>query len=284
MNTAGQKRLNLVQKIATGYTANPKLAVLVIAGSVGRNWADRYSDIELDLYWHEPPNDIDRLKPIEQAHGLLENFFPYEEEEWAEEFTVEGAHIGTSGFLVSTMERYLQEVVKGGSTAVLPQIRLAAIQHCIPLHGAELVQAWQAKAAHYPPSLAHHMITTHLDPSAFSGWYKRDMLVARGDWLLLYDVLCRMEKNVLGALHGLNRIYLANPSFKWLEGMTEQMPLQPPQLATRLKRVFAVKPAKAVETMENVLSETVALIEANVQGIDLTAVKAALVHKRAIWE
>jgi hypothetical protein len=285
MNKASTWRLELAQRIAPGYSQNPKVAVVVVAGSVGRGKADRFSDIEIDVYWHEPPTDEDRRRPIARVNGDIKIFWSYseEEEEWGEEYTVGGVSIGISSFLVSTMDRFIADVVERGDASVLKQMRLAAIQHAIPLHGEAQAQRWREKAAAYPRALTLAMIRQHLDPAAFSGWYKRRMLAERDDLLMLYDVFCRMEKCLLGALLGLNRIYLANPAFKWLDEMTAEMEIAPADLSSRLKQVFLSGPQAGVALLAGLFTEVVALVEAHVPEVDLTESKDALQHHRSAW-
>lgn len=47
--------------------------------------------------------------------------------------------------------------------------------------------------------------------------YAEDMLAARDDQLCLYNIFYRVERQVLGALLGLNRIYLPDPGFKSMD-------------------------------------------------------------------
>jgi predicted nucleotidyltransferase len=61
MNQDSQWRLALAERIAAAYIENPKAAVVMIAGSVGRGVADRYSDIEIDVYYTEPPTEAERI-------------------------------------------------------------------------------------------------------------------------------------------------------------------------------------------------------------------------------
>jgi hypothetical protein len=285
MNKASTWRLDLAQRIAPGYSQNRKAAVVVVAGSVGRGKADRFSDIEIDVYWHEPPTDEDRQWPIERVNGDVKIFWPYseEEEEWGEEYTVGGVNIGISSFLVSTMDRFVADVVERGDAFVLKQMRLAAIQHAIPLHGEAQAQRWREKAAAYPHALTLAMIRQHLDPEAFAGWHKRRMLAERDDLLMLYDVFCRMEKCLLGALLGLNRIYLANPAFKWLDEMAAEMEIAPVNLSARLKQVFLSTLQAGIAQLESLFSEALSLIEAHVPEVDLTESKNALQHHRPTW-
>jgi hypothetical protein len=282
MNEENQLRLTLARQIAPGYTNNPKVAVLVVAGSVGRSNADMYSDIELDVYWHESPTDEDRMAPIVGAGGNVEIFWDYsaEEEEWGEEYVVNGMKIGISSFLTSSIDRWLIDVTEQGDPNELKQMRLAAIQHCIPLCGEPQVRAWQNVAQNYPNVLVHTVITRYVEDEAFHGWYGRRMLAARDDCIMLYDICCRVEKCIVGMLLGLNRIYLANPAFKWMDATIAQMALAPADLSARLKHVFHCTPVESVAMLEALLDETVALLETHVASLDLTDFKTRLHRQR----
>ena len=65
-------RLALAAQAARAYASNEKLAALTAAGSVGTGLADRFSDLELDCYWFDPPGDLDRSGPVHELGGELE--------------------------------------------------------------------------------------------------------------------------------------------------------------------------------------------------------------------
>ena len=41
---------------------------MILAGSTARGHAD-FSDIDLGVFWHEPPTEDERLAAVEQAGG-----------------------------------------------------------------------------------------------------------------------------------------------------------------------------------------------------------------------
>src|SRR5262245_8487076 len=161
MNEATKHRLALAHKIVPAYAANPKVAVVVLAGSVGRGTADDFSDIEIDVFWNAAPTEEERRDLITAGGGVIHQVHPFEQDEWAEAFFIEGIKVDTSQFLVETMERYLAGAVEHADTAVDPQLVIAAIQHGEPLHGAELVERWRARAAAYPDALAQAMVAEY---------------------------------------------------------------------------------------------------------------------------
>lgn len=110
MNDATQWRLALAQRIARAYAADQNARVVMIAGSVGRGSADRFSDIEIDVYYERAPTRAERAAVVERMGGVLEGL-DEDDDEWAEDFSVGGFHAASSTFLVETMERYMREVV-----------------------------------------------------------------------------------------------------------------------------------------------------------------------------
>jgi hypothetical protein len=59
MNEPSQCCLALGERVGLAYVANPKARVVMVAGSTERGTADRYSDVEIDVYWGEPPTDAE---------------------------------------------------------------------------------------------------------------------------------------------------------------------------------------------------------------------------------
>ena len=75
------------------------------------------------------------------------------DDEWAEEISIGGFHIGTSTFLVETMERYLKEVLDDYSTGSLAQI--VSIPYCTPGLFQARALSHNGKQGHLPTQ--HHL-------------------------------------------------------------------------------------------------------------------------------
>src|SRR5690242_18777855 len=138
MNEAITKRIPLAGRIAAAYATNPKVRAVLLAGSVARGLADRFSDIEIDIFWVEPPTEADLTAPIERF-GWKVLGRHVDENEWADSFFIEGIKVDTSQFLVSTIDRWLDDALVRADINPEYQVRITAIQHGQPLHGAELI-------------------------------------------------------------------------------------------------------------------------------------------------
>jgi len=201
-------RLALAERVARAYASNDKLAALTVAGSVGTGLADRFSDLELDCYWFDPPGDLDRSGPVHVVGGELQALWDYDhdEEEWSDDYRLGDLEVTVSSFLVSTIDRFVDDVVLRTDTDPVKHMRLAALHRCRPLHGPELINAWQARAV-YPDQLVAAVVERSLGPDVLRGWGAREALADRGDDLAVHDLLARAGHAVFGAVLALNGVY-----------------------------------------------------------------------------
>jgi hypothetical protein len=274
-------RMEVARRAAAAYTSNPKLAALTVGGSVGAGLADRYSDLELDCYWSQAPTDADRTTPVEALGGKLTQLWDYDadEEEWSEDFQLDELGIAVSNFLTSTIDRWLDGVVRHADTDPVKHMRLAALQRSQVLMGQPLIDSWRAHAARYPDRLVTIMVEQALDPAVLGCWGTREALVSRGDDLAAQALLSRIGYAVAGTVLALNRVYLPHRQLKWQRHLLANLELAPDHLNDRLDALTSNPAGDAIHAAEQLLNDTVHLAETH-SDADLTAFRADLTHRR----
>ena len=75
-------------------------------------------------------------------------------------------------------------------------------------------------------------------------WHNRKALLKRKDWLMLYDVICEVQRNIFGVLFGLNKMYVHHPAFKWMPNNVERMTIKPEKLYERMADTLIGNPKK----------------------------------------
>jgi hypothetical protein len=278
MNGATTNRMALAERIAPAYAANPKVRAMLLAGSVARGNADDFSDIEIDIFWAEPPTEADLTAPIERF-GWKVQARHVDENEWADSFFIEGIKVDTSQFLVSTIDRWLEDALVRADTNPEYQVRITAIQHGQPLYGADLIERWRAQVATYPEALAHAMVAEY---GHFRPHYLLAMLAARDDVLILHQDLVAAEQQILSVLMGVNRVYAPHPYHKWLDWEVAQLPLAPPDLNRRLRSLLRDEPRAAVQALRALIEETFALVEQHMPDFDTSTMRAEFGQPRTI--
>ena len=282
LNEHARWRMAVAERAARAYGQNDRLAALAVAGSVGSGLADRFSDLELDCYWHEPPRDRDRRGPIELLDGKLEAFWEYDpdDEEWSEDYALGDLPVTVSNFVVGTAERFLDAVVLQADTDPVKHMRLAAIQRSRPLVGARLLGDWRARADRYPDALVAAMVERSLAADALPGWAARAALASRGDEIALHALLVSVQRAVLGAVLALNRVYQPHRLVKWQRQLIGELAVQPGQLADRLHRLGSVtSAAQSLLEAETLLAETADLAQARAH-VRLDAFREVLAQSR----
>jgi hypothetical protein len=292
MSYGSQWRLALAQPVAAAYAANPKVAAVIIGGSISRGHADRYSDIEIGVFWHEPPTDDDRGQCAEASGADIHGLYPYDPqyEVWEDALFVGRVALDQPGtgvlveiphYTVEFIERVLDDLLERHDAANLSKQNIvAALTSAIPIHGAALIEKWHSRAADYPRGLALDMVKRH---AQIEFLWRSDVFLERGNnLLLLYDTFTQISKQLLYVLLGLNRIY--HPGFKWTHLLAERMQIAPSDFYRRMQQVFQSEPLAAVEELRALVEETYTLIEQEMPEIDVERLRRLFRYRRQSWD
>ncbi|WP_425442094.1 DUF4037 domain-containing protein [Sediminibacillus massiliensis] len=247
---------------------NAKVEGVLLGGSVSRGWQDKYSDIELFIFWKECPDDDDRKAPIQLSNGTILEFYPYEDQEWSETYITQGTKLEISNFLTDTVSEIIDEVTLQNDIDLEKQCLVAAVHDGIVLEGPEAINRLKQKTAVYPVELGKNMIIHNLDLG--SKWSNRAALLARKDWLMLYEVVVSVQTKLMKILFGLNRTYVHHPSFKWQKYTLKEMELAPENASTRLTSVLLGHPEDSLKQMEEIIREVYLLVQNEWTDIDLS--------------
>ena len=278
MNAASQWRYALAQRIAPILATQPGVEAIMLAGSASRGNADRYSDFELGIFWSRPPTDEDRLAPIELCGGILWELDEYNERDeiWMGEWGISGVKMDVRNLTSEKMERIISDVVEHYDTDYFKHTTLSALQHAFPLHNAPLIIAWQQRIAHYPDKLARAVVEAHLDLTEWP-WFA-EVQLARGDIHLLYQSFSEAIEELLGMLIGLNHLY--HPGLKWLDRLTQDLAIAPPDLAKRIRSVFRCEPLAGMLKLKMLILDVYALIEQHMPEIEVATARQRFLRWR----
>jgi len=284
MQEASRWRYGLAQQIASHVHANPKVAAMLVEGSVARDDADRSSDLDLAVFWAEPPTAKERRDIVTRAGGSYRHAWPSHGEPtgWSERFELEGVPIDVRHTTVATTESLLAAVLERADPRLAKQQRLTALRSALPLVNLTLITHWQQQTAAYPHALAVAMVRKHLH---FRPAWEQEQVAERNDLLLLYDSLCSAQKHLLLVLLGLNRLYY--PGWRWVDRLMAQLHLAPHHLAPRFKELFgivSIDPLASVYQLHDLIEECFRLVETHMGEVDTRAARERFRRQRRAWE
>jgi hypothetical protein len=231
----------LASAVADEYATAGASAVL-LAGSVSRGVADRFSDVELGVFWPGEPD----------AH-------------W-EDFERDGVPFETVHMAVTKAEAVSSQV----GTSLEDLSFAAALVDGRPLHGAELLSRWRERVLPYPDALAGAVVRAH---GIVDLVWQLDVNAARDNPLLLHARLTEACKAILHALLAANRVYWFG--FKRLDEVEARLAVAPVGLADRIRETFR-DPARVSPLAE----ETYDIVERLVPGVDVDRLRAILRYRR----
>jgi hypothetical protein len=280
MNSHSAHRLQIArEQIAPLYASNPDVAAVVVCGSAARDLADGFSDLEMCTFWRRPPTDEERLAFIRRAKGTRVSLYPYEEEngDWSEEFLIKGMKVDMGHRTLDITEQWIADTVERFNPDLSHQDTISLIQDCVPVYGAPIIERLRALSSTYPDELARAVVREHL---GFPPYWEPLMLAERGDLLPLYSLFTGVERNIILVLLGLNHVYLHHQGFKWIDWLAQKLTIAPPNLSTRLNNVFMADPITASHTLNDLVKDTIALVEAHMPDLDISEEKERINRER----
>ena len=290
MNRSSRWRAALAREVAPIYAAKGNVAAVILGGSTARGHADRYSDIELGVFWRRPPTDGERQAAAAAIDGDLHRLYPYlpEEEVWSDDFYLGRARSGEpkSGILLEVVHyttefvgRTLDEVLEEHDPALLKQNLMAGVVDAVPLYNAALVADWQARAAAYPDGLRLAVVKRYAQIDHF---WREEMWRARGNLTMLYQSFVEAQQKMLHVLLGLNRVYYFG--FKWPAVVAERLERKPPDLLPRLQRAYRVVAAEGAREVATLVEEVYDLVGQKLPEIDVGRLRTIFRYRRPQWE
>jgi hypothetical protein len=285
-------RRALAERIAPAYASHAGVLAFFVGGSTARGHADRFSDLEVGVIWAAPPTDGDRGEAIAAAGGDLVGLYPVEDDGrfgpvWSdawkigrrEESPFTGVEVDMHHFLAASVEKTLSDVVDRFDPAALKQSLVGGILTGIPLHGHELVQSWQRRAATYPDQLRVAVVGAH---AQIEGLWRLDAYCVRGNPVAGYAVLTAAHEDLLLTLLGLNRVYFSG--FRSLEAATADLQIAPRDLLDRVRASYPLRLGTSRETLTGLVEETYDLIEEHLPQIDVERLRGFLRYERPPWD
>jgi hypothetical protein len=234
--------------------------------------ADEISDIDLIVFYAALPHTsmLDSLCGQVNGSPQIYSSTTHDECRFKEGYYVDGVRCDITHLTIAAFEEDMAEVLDAFSTDAYAQSRVSGMMDSMALYGNEFVDDFRAKASNYASRLAHLVVEKHLKFQPF--WVMTDMGVKRDELLFLYQTFVESETNIVGALCGLNQVYLPG-EFKRIEQLSSKLRFAPQDLVSRLKAVFQLEPEAAANELCTLIRDTFALVERHMPEFDTSESK-----------
>lgn len=259
--------------ILDAYAHCAAVDAVMMSGSTARGDADRWSDVEVGVFWSRPPTMAERESVARRAGAADLRLVsgadarpPWYDHLFLGAARPAGLMIEVVQTLTAGVEEMLDRVLGRCEPDLAAFDAIKGILDGREVRGlrAEVVARWQARAAEYPRALAVAVV----DGGAIEQFWRWRMLLERDNPLLIAREFTRVASQLLNILHALNGRYCGHVSaFKRLDEL--DLPLAPPDLAARLRAIFARPTADAAEMLRRLVEETYDLVEMHLPEVDV---------------
>ncbi|BAT55173.1 hypothetical protein NOS3756_41520 [Nostoc sp. NIES-3756] len=284
MTDKNEYLLELVQRNVKAYIANSKTKAVMLTGSVAEGLGDEYSDCDVMLYYDELPSQEELYQARQQNHGaeLIEILGDRSYGAFGETFIINGIECQFAHAKIAQWEKEMSSILEEFDVQSPIMKGMTGTLVGIPLYGETLIGQWKAKIADYPDKLAQTMVEHYL--KFFPIWGMQSKLAKRDTTLWYYQIMVESAQNLLGVLSGLNRLYYSTFQFKRMSKFIQQMKIAPENLPSRLESLFHHQAPVAVNQLEALVRETVALVEIYMPQVDTSSAKRRLGWRQKPWE
>ena len=146
MEAASAWREGLVRALLDAFAANPEVAAAALSGSTARGTADRWSDIEVMVFWSRPPTDEARTDAARAGGAAIRRLYAYDADEqiWCDDLSAgpEQILVEVTHCLVATAEEQLDRLLEQCVPEPLLLNFAQGVVDAVPAHGSELLSAW----------------------------------------------------------------------------------------------------------------------------------------------
>jgi hypothetical protein len=157
--------VRLARRNAQIYVARCAPLAILLTGSSASGNADFYSDIDMIAYYAAALPSEDQLQAARDdigAESFRESYPRWEDHTCGETYQVGSVECQVGHKVVADLEERTLSLLDGHDPADFGMKAIMGLLSGIPLHGDEIIEAWQAPAANFSDRLARGMIEHYL--------------------------------------------------------------------------------------------------------------------------
>ncbi|MBK8205658.1 MAG: nucleotidyltransferase domain-containing protein [Planctomycetes bacterium] len=251
---------------AARFARNPKVAAILLAGSVAQGDVDGASDVDLILYLNEPFTQAEYEAEVAaaKASGGDLHFGDHEKGFGVWHF-LNGRKVDFGVGPRSQTEDILDALLLKHDPNPTFQLIARGIITGKPLKDDGCLAAWKQRLADYPAPLAEATVRSCL--RFMPAWVMREMGALRDDPFLVYECALPAASNLCGIMAALNRRFHPG-KVKRLEKFASELQIAPTEFAQRLRSVFDLPLLAAVQTLDELIRETFDLVAEHMPEIE----------------
>lgn len=262
-----RRRRRLASEVAISYSAHPGVRMVTLTGSAATGVADELSDMDIGVHWHDCV-DENWLRQPRIPHPATRLAFRSISEGGAELYEIEGVIAEILHIRFGAWEEVLTAVFDRRELSPENLFQLEGLLTQIVLYGDGEYETVRGRLAAFPDDFRKQVIEQHL---AFPWLVLLVKAAERPDPLLFADLLVEAAKKSVVVLGALNRRYMTTMWPRRSARALREMAIVPTRAAARFEELLSTTDRRhALQELEALLRETVALVERHAPDVDVS--------------
>lgn len=256
------------QDIKNTLVVGNEVKTIFVAGSVGREIADEYSDLELYIVWNNNTTQDSRNRIFRELdYKVLVDEIDEGHGEWVKTILVNDLKIDIYHWEERFIDKLHKDVFEEFNLEIYKQLATSSILDGKAIYGDEYLTKIKQRFKKYPDELAIKSIKEY---AFFESWSLRYALLERNDYVALLNLITETTLQILKLLFALNKTYLRSHNFKWIDYQLNLISIKPTDLGKRLKFITENIDRDGVEELDKLLKESLNLVQNSMARIDIS--------------
>lgn len=264
-----QWRIEFAREIAAVYAVRKGVRTIVLGGSPSRGLSDECSDLDIVVYWDDMDSGFISGAPLTE-HGGRVGLQVREPDGTIrmELYLFDTLIVEVGHITVAEWDGMLDEVLEKNSFSPHDIKSIGGFRDALPLHAPAAYEGLRRRVSEMPRAAAVKIVSMNL--GFFWPGCILNQGVRRNETVFYHDAFCMTVKRLVGILAGLNHHFASPVEPRWLEYELDRMALKPPGMWPRICSLFTLQPEKAVEVLEAMKDEVIALVREHMPEVDMT--------------
>ena len=268
-----EPQATLAKKICREFEVFQDQPAVGIGGSCAKGFADRFSDLEVGVFWPNVPSNDALNGYLEKLDATITRKLYFEEPSFRavhnvviDSFPVDVVHQTTENF-----DRYLNKVVTEEIVEEHQQTIMSLATSFIPLLGKDTFLRWKGVASKYTETYRQKSLEAALKFSV-DGY----MLLAaqRNDIIIFQQKTINCLKGIVKTLYAINKRYF--PGSKHMVANLTSLPNKPEDLVSKMEQITRSSPFESWKLTRALILETLDILALEMPDYDVQELRERL--------
>ncbi len=266
MTDASIWRRELARELSSAYAEHECVKMICLGGSAARGISDRWSDLDIIVYWDAMDEEWIRNEPLAGMGIHRTDLMSFAPDTFTESYHMDGLKVDFGHVTLDSWKEWVEPFIKAESDDPDLLGMVGGFLDSICLYGREMHDGWRERLKIYPAELVEKVVKSNL--RIYVKGYLTHQCLDRGDVLAFQDGMCSMLKKMLNITAAINGICFSASEPRWVDYYLDRFSLKPLELeADKIGWMLANPGEESEDMLYRIVDGVLDLIAQEVPGM-----------------